>query len=139
MQSLEFYVDASYSPTTKIGISALITVVDNVESEPLITEYHNVKNSQLEKEGIEECIKIANSYLEKNPDLKSIKVYSDCKSAVEKYNSELIEVVWIKGHKPTSKCIEREEIIFKKVDKIARKILRQKVNDQALVVNTSQI
>lgn len=117
--SLLFFTDASYSPQLKIGVIATIEVENGVEKEIVITEHNMIKNSELEKMGIERCIKLA--------DGRNATIYTDCESALKGKIHDNISFVWIKGHKSLENRKTETDILFRKVDLIARRRLRELV------------
>lgn len=122
--SLKFFTDASYSPEMKVGVVVTLETVDGIEMEPIVTVHNNVKNSQLEKIGIERCIEIGINKTD-----GQFTIYTDCESSIKFYNNDLINIKWIKGHKSKSSRISFEDLTFRKVDLLARKNLRQIVKD----------
>lgn len=119
------YTDASYSQQKSTSIVAY-----KIGTNPIKTiQLNDIKNTQAELLGIEFCI----SYTIQNyPNVKSINIYTDCQNAWKQdylnytnqnQNQIQINLIKIKGHQKME-FMNGYDLIFKQVDKMARKTLR---------------
>lgn len=124
---LTCFTDASYCQQTNIGVIVCRIYETSItpynyellEFEKITLVKNGIKNSELEKIGIDTCIDI---FHQKHKD-KCI-IYTDCQSAVLNHTKDdNIELIFVKGH---SRKYELNYIglIFRSVDKEARKHLR---------------
>uniref|UniRef100_A0A6C0BDA2 RNase H type-1 domain-containing protein n=1 Tax=viral metagenome TaxID=1070528 RepID=A0A6C0BDA2_9ZZZZ len=113
------FTDASYDPKLKFGVIVYRIYPNgiNYEYEQTIKIFNEIKNSELEKIGIQECI---NSTLE----FDHVTIFTDCKSAISEFQNDRVLIVYIKGH---TKKINRDEngLIFREIDILSRKKLRK--------------
>lgn len=125
--SLKYYTDASYSPQTGFGVIAIRKVVNSNMITDSTTTYHGIKNSELEKIGIEICIRDAQEQC--NTTGSMIHVFTDCESSISNYESEInLKVHWIQGHLAKKNRISEDDRHFREVDLKARKELRKLVS-----------
>ena len=113
------YVDASYNSQKNIGVISYIIINNDIE---ILNKYeilNNIKNTQLEILGVNKCIEECSNISETS----TIIIYTDCQKALQLNLDSNIKIIKVKGH---SKKTEKDEndIIFSKVDKKAKKILR---------------
>lgn len=113
------FTDASYDPQMKIGVIVFRIYQDGIKNEyqQFIEIINNIKNTELEKIGINKCIQATLQY-------DNITIYTDCQSGIDVFQKDRISINYIKGHDKKS---NRDEIglIFRDVDIFARKELRR--------------
>lgn len=113
------FTDASYDPQMKIGVIVFRIYLDGIKNEyqQYIEIINNIKNSELEKIGINKCIKATLNY-------NDVTIYTDCQSGMDAFQNDRISMNYIKGHDKKS---NRDDIglIFREVDILARKELRR--------------
>jgi len=116
--TIECYTDASYSKEKSVSVVAY-----KINDEPIQTIiYENVKNTEAELNGILFCI----DYCIENYPSEYIIIYTDCQNAFKQNYSDKsinLTLVKIKGHQPKRE-MNSNDLIFKMVDKMARKMLR---------------
>lgn len=115
------FTDCSYCPKYNIGVIVhKIYTSENCFFQTIIN-LDGVKNSELEKIGISECIKDCSII---STECKII-IYTDCESSLKETYPNNVEIKYIKGH---SKKSDRDNIglIFRDVDILARKTLRDR-------------
>jgi len=117
--------DASYSQHKSVSIVAYKINFDSIKT----IKFDNIKNTQAEIFGIEFCI---NLIIKNYPQVQIINIYTDCQYAFKQnysiYKNQLnvqiqINLIKVKGHQKM-KNMNWSDLIFKKVDKFARKTLR---------------
>ena len=113
------YTDASYSQEKFKSVVAY--KINNDDIKYII--YNEIKNTQAEILGIYFCIEYSiNNYIY----VDTINIYTDCQNAFKqdfsKYNIN-INLIKIKGHQKMIN-MNSHDLIFKSVDKFARKTLR---------------
>ena len=136
------YTDASYSKEKAISVVACI-----INGEPIQTLFYpNIKNTQAEILGIQYCINYClNNYTKQHinkqilfNELLTINIYTDCQNAwkhnfvsinanINTNTNVKVNLFKVKGHQKKSNMNEHD-LIFKQVDKHARKILRTQPN-----------
>lgn len=119
------YTDASYSQEKSTSIIAY-----KISNESIKTiQFNNIKNTQAELLGIEFCIGYT---IQNYPNVKIINIYTDCQNAWKQdysiYSNDnmipiKINLIKIKGHQKME-FMNEHDLIFKQVDKMARKTLR---------------
>lgn len=113
------FSDASYSQQKSISIVAY--KIHNEIIKTIILP--NVKNTEAELFGIEFCIE----YVIQNYPLSTlINIFTDCQNAWKQNYSKYkinINLIKVKGHQKMN-LMNENDLIFKQVDKIARKTLR---------------
>jgi hypothetical protein len=116
------YTDASYSQEKSTSIVAY-----KISNESIKTiKFNDIKNTQAELLGIEFCIGYT---IQNYPNVKIINIYTDCQNAWKQdysnsnKNNVQINLIKIKGHQKME-FMNGCDLIFKKVDKMARKTLR---------------
>jgi hypothetical protein len=122
---IDCYTDASYSQQKSTSIIAY-----KIQNNPIKTiEFKDIKNTQAELLGIEFCIGYT---IQNYPNVKIINIYTDCQNAWKqnysnyknhKQNQIQINLIKIKGHQQME-LMNGHDLIFKQVDKMARKTLR---------------
>ena len=120
---IDCYTDASYSKEKFVSVIAY-----KIHTNPINTIiFEGVKNTQAEINGIEFCI----GYCEGNfPNVTIINIYTDCQGAFDiefKFKSNKfvkINLIKVKGHQKMAH-MNSNDLIFKSVDKMARKTLRK--------------
>lgn len=123
MSQINCYTDASYSNEKNIAVVAY--KIDDLPIQTLIFEGY--KNTQAELAGITHCI---NFCLKNYIDIKEINIHTDCQNAWKQDYTQLtankftINLIKIKGHQKISNMKTPEDLIFKSVDKMARRVLR---------------
>ena len=123
MNQINCYTDASYSNKKNIAVVAY-----KINDLPIqILTFAGYKNTQAELAGIVHCINFCSvNYV----DIKQINIYTDCQNAWKQDYTELtmnkftINLIKIKGHQKIANMKTPEDLIFKSVDKMARKVLR---------------
>lgn len=123
MSIINCYTDASYSNHKNISVVAY--KIDNLDIQTII--YNNVKNTQAEILGIEYCIQYCLDNINMT-DIDMINIFTDCQNAWKQDFNKLcpnikINLIKIKGHQKMDK-MTNDDLIFKQVDKMARKTLR---------------
>lgn len=113
----KFFTDASYCNKTKIGVISLDVYLNEILILSKDFKYQDIKNSELERIGINICLK----EIEHNG-ITNYTIYSDCLSYISKIN-EIVNIEYIKGHKKLE-LMGFNDIYFRIVDKRSRKILR---------------
>ena len=116
--TIECFTDASYSKEKSASVVAY-----KIHDEPIQTIiYENVKNTEAELNGILLCI----DYCIEHYPHEDITIYTDCQNAFKQDYSDKpinLNLIKVKGHQP-KKEMDSKDLIFKSVDKIARKMLR---------------
>lgn len=115
---IKCFTDASYSKEKLVSVVAY--KINNEQIKTII--YENIKNTEAELNGILFCI----DYCIENYPFENIIIYTDCQNAFKQnYGDKLINLtlVKVKGHKPKREMND-DDLIFKMVDKTARKVLR---------------
>lgn len=107
------FTDASYSKEKGASVIAYKIGNDIINTKIM----YNMKNSEAEKYGVEIVYNLANN---KYPN-SFIKIYTDCKNI--KYSQNNLKIYWIKGHTKSNDRTDND-LIFREVDKKARKVLR---------------
>lgn len=125
LTEINCYTDASYSQQKSISVVAY-----KIHNEPINTiQFKDVKNTQSELLGIEFCI---NYTIQNYTNVKTINIYTDCQNAWKQnylnytnknQNKIQINLIKIKGHQQME-FMDGDDLIFKQVDKMARKTLR---------------
>lgn len=120
------YTDASYSQQKSTSIIAY-----KIGNELIKTiEFKDIKNTQAELLGIEFCIGYT---IQHYRSIKTINIYTDCQNAWKQdyfnyknqnQNQIKINLIKIKGHQQME-FMDEHDLIFKQVDKMARKTLRK--------------
>lgn len=126
LTNIHCYTDASYSQQKSSSIVAY-----KIHTEPINTIlFKDIKNTQAELLGIEYCIKYA---IHNYSNVNTIYIYTDCQNAWKQdysnYTNQqsdkiVINLIKIKGHQQM-KLMNNHDLIFKQVDKMARKTLRK--------------
>lgn len=117
MEQIKYYTDASYCPITKNGIICF-DVYNNELMDSFTHKYKNIKNSELEKIGIDLCIEHST-----NNNFERIIIFTDCLSAFGKSYPQFVKLNFIKGHNKKS-LLDEDGLKFRNVDLRARKVLR---------------
>jgi hypothetical protein len=125
LEQIDCYTDASYSKEKSTSVIAY-----KILNEPIKTIIlKDIKNTQAELFGIEFCIGYS---IENYSNIKKINIYTDCQNAWKqdyiKYKNKNqiqieINLIKIKGHQKME-FMNGNDRIFKQVDKMARKTLR---------------
>lgn len=119
IEEINCYTDASHSNIHSIAIIGYKIHDENIQS--IILE--NVKNTQAELYGIKFCIEYS---IQNYPNIKIINIYTDCQGAFTQDYSEYnitINLIKVKGHQQMIH-MNSNDLVFKSVDKFARKQLR---------------
>ncbi len=119
------YTDASYSQQKSTSVIAY-----KIDLDPIKTiNFKDIKNTQAELLGIEFCI---NYTIQNYPNIELINIYTDCQNAWKQdylnysnqnQNKIKINLIKVKGHQQME-FMDKHDLIFKQVDKMARKTLR---------------
>jgi ribonuclease HI len=115
---IECYTDASYSKEKSTSVVAF-----KIGNAPICTKIlKNVKNTEAEIEGIRECLRLCELIYGVD---KMVNIYTDCSKAFQTtFNTNMnFIIIKVKGHQRKSEMNEND-LIFKEVDKFARKTLR---------------
>lgn len=124
-EEINCYTDASYSKEKSKSVIAY--KISDQQIKTIILD--DTKNTQTELYGIEFCIKYT---IQNYPAVKIINIHTDCQNAwkqnytIYKNSDNLpieINLIKIKGHKKMV-LMDNKDLIFKQVDKMARKTLR---------------
>lgn len=119
-----FFTDASYSPQTGIGVIVVKQVVDNEEID-FVFHHQGIKNSELEKLGIDICVHSAVAAG------MPAHIYTDCQSALSSYsNVPNATFHWIQGHLAKKDRTSAPDRYFRAVDLKARKELRRLLKER---------
>jgi hypothetical protein len=130
-QQINCYTDASYSLEKAMSVVAYKIGEKSIEKIFL----PNLKNTQAEIFGIEHCItqSLLEYDLTKNNEL-ILNIYTDCQNAWKQDFCHLIKIknvhlnlIKVKGHQKKIN-MNSHDLIFKEVDKYARKTLRNLKN-----------
>lgn len=111
------YTDASYSKEKSLSVVAY-KIGDNDIN---VLYFQDVKNTQSEIMGIQHCIRVCN---EEYPDAEIINIYTDCQNAWKHEWQPNVNLIKVKGHQP-KRDMSPTDLIFKQVDKMAIKMMRQ--------------
>ncbi len=126
-QQINCYTDASYSKEKAMSVVAYKIGENSIKKIFL----PNLKNTQAEIFGIEHCIEqCLSEYKLINSDNLILNIYTDCQNAWKHNFSYLIKtknvqlnLIKVKGHQKKIH-MNSHDLIFKQVDKYARKTLR---------------
>jgi hypothetical protein len=105
---MELFTDASYCHKTGVGVISIDIYVNDELINKMDRIYQDIKNSDLEKLGIDICHEHAYG---------NYTIYTDCKS------SKSNNIIWIKGHGKVSKH-NSLRMKFRRVDIRSRNIMR---------------
>lgn len=109
---MEFFTDASYCNKTGLGVISIDIYLNDVLIKQMDKIYRGIKNSELEKTGVDIChenaSEIGRDYI----------IYTDCNS------NKSDKICWIKGHAKVDKE-DKLRTRFRIVDIRSRKIMRQ--------------
>lgn len=105
---MEFFTDASYCNKTGLGFISIDIYLNDVLIKQIDKIYRGIKNSELEKIGVDICHEnVEGDYI----------IYTDCNS------NKSDKICWIKGHGKVNKE-DKLRTRFRIVDIRSRKIMR---------------
>ena len=125
---MECYVDASYSSKHHIGVLGFyVQGEDRTHIQTVTTS----SSTSAEKLALARCIEHCS---QKYPNTKLI-IYIDCKGSSRVAVPNNIQLQLLPGHMKKAN-MDAKQLIFSKVDRLTRKILRKTVNGEIGFVST---
>lgn len=125
INTINCYCDASTDPLTKLSIGAFKIGNKKIRCHLM----KNTSNTDAEIRCIMNCINYCQN--EFDMDIYFINIHTDCQKAVNTIFKDHFNIIKVKGHQP-KRDMNEHDLIFKTVDKYARKILRSLIQHNPL-------